>query len=375
MDNSTLYHKLAEYLHNLPGSFPATEDGVELRILRRLFTPDQAALALQLSVVPEPVHIIAHRAGLPLAETAQQLAVMAKKGLVFCLHREGKEPLYMACQYVVGIWEFQVNHLEPELVKDMEAYIPKLFEEGWKVPQLRTIPVHQSLDNTIKVMPYENAEAIVRDQDKVLVAPCICRQERHLVGEGCDRPLETCLVFGLGADYYEHNDLGRRIDVQEALDILQMANEAGLVLQPGNTRNPGNICACCGCCCGVLRTINTYPRPVEMVASPFIARVDVDTCVGCGLCVERCQMGAIDIKDGKAELDYDRCIGCGLCVSTCPTGALTLDRKPKAEQPYVPRGMIDRTLRQVRARGKDSTRALARMLLRSGVDRVLTPKK
>ncbi len=370
-----VYQKLAEYLNNLPGSFPPTEDGVELRILQRLFTPEQAALTLHLTMVPEPARIIARRAGLALTEAEQQLKAMGEKGIIFCLHREGKEPLYMATQYVVGIWEFQVNHLEPELVRDMEAYIPHLFEEGWKVPQLRTIPVHQSLDNSIKVMPYESAEAIVRDQDQVLVAPCICRQERHLVGEGCDRPIETCLVFGLGVDFYEHNGLGRRIDTHEALDILQIANEAGLVLQPGNSRNPGNICACCGCCCGVLRTINTYPRPVDLVASPFIALVDSESCVGCGLCVKRCQMGAITVEDRKAVINYDRCIGCGLCVSTCPTHAMSLERKPKSEQPYVPRGMIDRTLRQVRARGKGPTSALARMLLRTGVDRLMTPKK
>ena len=91
--------------------------------------------------------------------------------------------------------------------------------------------------------------------------------------------------------------------------------------------------------------------------------------------MKRCQMGAIAVEDKKAVIDYDRCIGCGLCVSTCPTHALSLDRKPKTEQPYVPRGMIDRTLRQVRARGKGPTNALARMLLRSGVDRLLTHKE
>ncbi|MDF1515356.1 MAG: 4Fe-4S binding protein, partial [Anaerolineae bacterium] len=195
------------------------------------------------------------------------------------------------------------------------------------------------------------------------------------VGEGCNRPQETCLIFGLGVDFYEHNGLGRRIDTAEALDILVMANESGLVLQPGNSRTPGNICACCGCCCGVLRTLNTYPRPVEMVISPFIARVDAEDCVGCGVCVDRCQMRAVSVIDGKAVVDYDRCIGCGLCVSTCPAGAMSLERKPESEQPYVPKGMIDSTIRRMTARGKATTRNLAKMLLRTGVDRVLAPKR
>jgi electron transport complex protein RnfB len=366
-----VYERLAEHLDNLPGSFPATEEGIELRILQRLFTPDQAALALHLSLVPEPCHIISRRSGLPANKTAQMLEKMAEQGLIFCLHRDDKPPLYMASQYVVGIWEFQVNHLDPELVKDMANYIPYLFEEGWKVPQLRTIPINESIDHSLHVLPYENADDILRQQDKLLVAPCICRQERRLVGEGCDRPLESCLIFGEGVDYYAHNGLGRRIDVQEAKDILVKANEAGLVLQPGNTRTPGNICTCCGCCCGVLRTLNTLPRPVDMVVSSFIARVDVEKCSGCGVCVTRCQMRAVIVDDDKAVINYDRCIGCGLCVSTCPTHALTLERKPQDEQPYIPRGYVDRTVRQIIARGRKPTRNLVKMLVQSGIDRLV----
>jgi NAD-dependent dihydropyrimidine dehydrogenase PreA subunit len=300
---------------------------------------------------------------------------MSEKGLIFCLRREDKINLYMASQYVVGIWEYQVNHLDPELVHDMETYIPHLFKQGWEVPQLRTIPVNQSVDHSLEVLPYENAEHIINQQEKLLVAPCICRQERHLVGEGCDRPMESCLVFGDGVDYYEHNGLGRRIDIPEALDILEKAHDAGLVLQPGNTRVPGNICMCCGCCCGVLRTLNSFPKPVEMVASPFIVSVNDEKCVGCGVCLKRCQMQALSIEEKKVQLDINRCIGCGLCVSTCPTGALTLLRKSKQDQPYVPKGYIDRTLRQIRARGKEPTRNLVKMLIRSGLDRLFPPKK
>ena len=376
MNEMNVYQKLALHLDNLPGSFPATEDGVELRILKRLFTPDQAALALHLSMVPEPVHIISRRSGLDPDETVTMLEEMSDKGLIFRMHRDDKPSLYMASQYVVGIWEYQVNHLDPELVKDMETYIPHLFKEGWEVPQLRTIPINQSIDHTLEVLPYENAENIVKAQERILVAPCICRQERHLVDEGCDRPMETCLIFGEeGVDFYLHNGLGRLIDTEEALDILQQANKAGLVLQPGNTRTPGNICACCGCCCGVLRTLSTFPRPVDMVASPFVALADDDKCIGCGVCVKRCQMNAVAINDDKVILDYDRCIGCGLCVSTCPTQALTLERKPKGEQPYVPKGYIDRTVRQIRARGKEPTRNMVKMLVRSGIDRLRPAKK
>ena len=108
-------------------------------------------------------------------------------------------------------------------------------------------------------MAYEQAEELIRGQKKLLVAPCICRREHKMTGEGCDKPEETCLVFGLGADYYQRNGLGRLIDMDEALDILAKAEKAGLVLQPSNAKKIVNICCCCGCCCQVLKTLKMYP--------------------------------------------------------------------------------------------------------------------
>jgi ferredoxin len=196
-----------------------------------------------------------------------------------------------------------------------------------------------------------------------------------MVGEGCDRLEEGCLVFGKERGLYERNGLGRAIDQQEALDILKRADEAGLVLQPANSKSPSTICTCCGCCCGVLRTLKLQPKPASLVSSPFVAAVDPDTCIDCGICVDRCQMDALSLADGAVSLDLDRCIGCGLCVSTCPTGALTLVRKPDFEQPHVPRNIIESYARLARARGKLRLADVVKMPLRSMVDRALVAIK
>ncbi len=146
------------------------------------------------------------------------------------------------------------------------------------------------------------------------------------------------------------NVLNRIIDLQETLDILKMADEAGLVLQPSNTQNVVNICCCCGCCCGVLRTIKRYPKPATLVSAPFVASYNPDTCEGCGVCEDRCQMEAISMEEGKVLLDIDRCIGCGLCVSTCPTDSLTLMRKIESKQPKVPKNIIEASIKLGRER-------------------------
>ena len=195
-----------------------------------------------------------------------------------------------------------------------------------------------------------------------------------MVGEGCDKPQETCLVFGIAADYYERNGLGRVIDKQETLEILKKADEAGLVLQPSNAKEIVNICCCCGCCCQVLKNLKRYPKPASYFSTSFVATTNPDTCQGCGVCVDRCQMEALRFEDDKAVLDADRCIGCGLCVSTCPTESLTLVRKPEPEQPKVPRNMVEASIRLARERGKLGPGKLVQMQVKSKMDRLLASK-
>jgi len=371
-----VYERLAAFLDDLPAGFPTTDSGVEQRILRRLFTPEEAEFAMHLTLLPEPARVIARRAKIPVEEAAERLQEMERKGLIFVMHKEGKEPEYMAIHWAVGIYEFQVKRMDADFVRDFEEFGPAWFDQtAWdRAPQMRTIPVGESISAQAEVMVYERAEELVRAQDTFSVAPCICRTEKHIVGEGCDAPLETCLGMGSAAAYYVHNGLGRAIDQAEALAILAQADEAGLVLQPANAKDAEFICACCGCCCGILTNVKRHPKPASMVASAYVAALDVETCTGCGTCETRCQMEAISLDNGYAALDLDRCIGCGLCVTTCPTESLSLQRKPEAEQPFVPKDLVDTNVKLGQARGKLTTGGLVGMLVRSKVDRMLAPR-
>lgn len=348
-----VYRRLARHLDDLPGGFPATDSGVELRILRRLFTPEEASLAIHVTILPETPPAIARRAGLAPEVAAVALETMARNGLVYRLRRRDRI-LYHANQYVIGIWEFQVNRLDPDLIRDMNEYIPTLFEpETWrKAPQLRTIPVAESIPHAGGILPYEDARQVIQAHRRIVVAPCICRREHRMMGRGCDKPEETCLVFGAAADYYAENGLGRYIDIEEALGILQLAEAAGLVLQPGASQRPGNICCCCGCCCQVLKAYKRHPHPASIVSSAFTVALEADECIGCGACVDRCQMDAIRMEDGCAVVDLDRCIGCGLCVTACPTKCLRLERKPAHLEPDVPVDTLTAYMRLAKARGR-----------------------
>ncbi len=151
--------------------------------------------------------------------------------------------LYIAAPFAVGFWEAQVNKLNRELVEDFEEYFPSLIDaSAWdKTPQLRTIPVEKSITIQPEVMPYERVEEIVRTNKTFAVSNCICRQEQHILGKGCDKPEESCMQFGVVA---------RSV---------------------------------------VLRSLKRYPVPASVVATPFFLSLNADTCKGCGLCTKRCQ--------------------------------------------------------------------------------------
>ena len=371
-----LYERLARFVDSLPAGYPRTESGVELRILRKLFTPEEAELFMHLTLIGEEPRVIAYRAKQPVEVVGQRLEEMEMKGLVFAVHNPGKSVEYGAQQFAVGFWEGQVNRLDRELVEAVGEYIPIAFNlDLWrKAPQMRTIPIGESIPIQTEAMPYERAEEIVRTQSTIAITNCICRQEMRIAGHDCSKPMETCMSFGAAAESYIRTGKGRRISQEEALAILDLADEAGLVLQPGNAKDPLFICACCGCCCGVLRNIKRHPQPASIVSSPYIAAHDPAICSGCGTCVERCQMEAMTLPNGTAELNQERCIGCGLCVSTCTTGALTLVRKPESEQRFIPKDIVATNIQLAQARGKMGKRELAGMLLKSKMDRLAVSK-
>ena len=202
----------------------------------------------------------------------------------------------------------------------------------------------------MNIMPYEQAEKIIQNQSKIVVAPCICRKEHTMVGKGCDRLLEACLIFGNGAYYYEKNGLGRSISQDEALEILNKGFEAGLVLQPGNSKKPANICMCCGCCCQILINLNTQDSPAKAVCSNYYAVVSEEDCTACGTCVDRCQMDAVTLED-VAQIETERCIGCGLCVVTCDSEAIDLKEKAEADRWVPPSNTYKTYLKIARERG------------------------
>ncbi|GAP12514.1 protein containg 4Fe-4S binding domain [Longilinea arvoryzae] len=341
--NEQTYRRLARHLDQLPDGFPPSRTGADLHLLELLFSPQEAELAVHLTLERESAGLIAARAGLAPDAGALLLDEMAQKGLILSMDTEDGGRTYMAAPFVVGIYEFQVNNLSVNFLHALWEYWSTTVDRpsAETIPQMRTIPIHESIDPRLETVTYEQVNAIVDAHTRFAVAPCICRRGARMVGKGCDAPEESCLIFGEWAEFYARTGRGRKIDRSEMLALIARADAANLVLRPSNSQDVSFICCCCGCCCGGLVGLKRHPRPADVVASAFIASLAPEDCQGCFTCLQRCQMQAL-VEDGdRVALKQERCIGCGLCVTTCPSGALTLVRKSESGLTRVPPTMED----------------------------------
>ena len=357
-----VYVRLREFMDTLPSGYPATPTGVEIRILKRLFSPEEAELTMKLKSEPEEVPAVAARAGLDQAELARRLEAMAQKGLIFRV-RKGDKSLYQAFQFIVGIYEFQLKYLDREFCQMFEEYLPYIGMSfmSVKTKQMRVIPVESSVGTTPAVETYNRVREMVKGQTVFSLGQCICRKEQGLIGKPCTRPQETCLGFGDFGQFYIDNKWARAISREEALRVLDLAEESALVLSPTNSQQLAGICCCCPCCCPILKYAKLMPRPADVVQSYYQAKIDPELCSACGQCIDRCQMAAIREGKDSSEVIDGRCIGCGLCASACPTEALTMVAKSGMEAP--PKEFLQDTLqkieaerRAIRAKGKGASR-------------------
>jgi len=350
--NKGVYERLRVFLDRLPSGFPSTPDGIEIRLLKKLFSPSEAELTCRLSDDPETVAVISSRIGMEPSILADRLESMAKKGLIFRVRRNG-EPLYQAYQFMIGIYEFQVMALDREFCELFEAYLPyvALSISTVKTSQMRILPVESAVETAAEVGTYDRIRELVSKQELVCVAPCICKKEHEILGTPCDKPVEVCLGFADFARFYLDNGFAREIDHEEAFQILDQAEAAGLVLMPTNSKEISAVCCCCTCCCASLKYVKMASNPARWVHAPYYAAVDADLCTFCEDCMERCPMDALEAADDVMTVIKKRCIGCGLCVSACPTEALKMI--PKPDMPIPPDRYSD-TIKQISAeRGLD----------------------
>ncbi|KKN34900.1 hypothetical protein LCGC14_0789160 [marine sediment metagenome] len=352
-----IYKKLHKEIdEHMPISFPVHEAGLEIEILKLLFTPEEASIATHLSALPEPlnkIHKRVNKRGISISKERLEelLNNLNEKGAIqgggSIYDKKHNRRRYRLAQWAIGMFEYQLGRFTKELAVLAKDYSLGVFYKEFhkkKTPgQMRTIPVEKSLSLEYTVSTYDNIRDIITNRvDKIAIINCVCREQYDVLEEQCElsSTRRCCVMFNNAAARRIKDGLGKEVSKEEMFDILKKYQKEGFVLQPENSYNPSFMCVCCGCCCGVLTMAKQFQKPAEYYSSNFYAQSNSELCNGCETCVGRCQMDAVTLENDKAIVNLDRCIGCGNCVPTCGMKAMKLYKKGKTIAPPKSSGRL-----------------------------------
>jgi Na+-translocating ferredoxin:NAD+ oxidoreductase subunit B len=344
-----VYGELAEALDRLPNGYPRTSSGVELRILQKIFSPEEAALASHLTGRFETTAEISSRSGVAKEDMNRQLFRMAQRGMVWVDKQDGRA-LFRLAPFVVGIYEAQLEMLDHELAHLVEDYYREGGTQGLMSiqPALHRVVPARTAVKSEWILPYDDIRSIILESKSFAIRDCICRVQKNLVGETCHFPVNACLNFSPVERPARPGDISQT----EALETMDRIEEIGLVHTVSNVaQGVFYVCNCCGCCCGILRGITELGIENSVAHANYYAVIEPEACTGCGTCIERCQVKAISDQNGISIVDQVRCIGCGLCVTGCTSSAARLERKPEAETIHPPLDFADWESKRLQFRG------------------------
>lgn len=350
-----IYEQLREVLDAHPTTAPKSTKIIE--ILSMLFTPEEAALAVNMSYKAWEPEKIAAASAVSEGEAEKRLESMADKGVIFSKNKDGKK-LYGLVPLIPGVFEFpfmKAKTIDSPRYKKLGELWEEYHKEvlgasfaGNPTPLMRVIAVEKAINAQNRVHPYEEVQSFIKDARYIALADCACRIS---VGK-CDKPKDVCLIFDGAAEFLVERGFARQITPEEGMQVLDRAEKAGLVHTSNNSADKaGLICNCCPCCCTVLRGKTEVNHPHAFEPSRFEARIKGDECTGCGICAEeRCPVKAIEMKEDIAVVNVSECIGCGLCVTGCPVDAIELAERKSI--PEIPATVIEMGIKVAQDKGR-----------------------
>ncbi len=348
----------------------APESPVFMKILKLLFTPEEANLARRLPTMFTTLDTLSRRLKIPEDELDGKITALAEKGLVFDVEYAGRRYFSLA-PVVIGFFEFtfmrtgedlpmkELARLFQEYMTGDGRFSHSVFQGQTQIG--RALVREEAIPDTeyAEILDWERASFIVRSASIVGVSRCSCRHKASHLGKVCDAPQDVCLSFNWAAETLIRRGITRAVDTREGMRILEACQEAGLVQIADNVqRGMTYICNCCGCCCGMLSAMKTLNLRSAVVTSNWIMEVTHEKCRGCGKCAGVCPLGAIEMKreeEGQsnrkmAECEENICLGCGVCYSACKFGAIAM--KPRAKRVFTPETAFDRIVSMAIERGK-----------------------
>jgi len=358
-----VYRALAERLNKEPVGAPVND--TMMTILQCLYTESEAMIGSRFPLVPMKTEQIAGIVDISLEQLKPILDNMANKGLLMDFPRR-ETSFYMMTPMVIGFFEYTFMRVRDEVnMRDLAELFHGYFQNkeareefaGINTKMMRTLVYEKLIPVAVEteVLTYERASEIIRQSGGGALSMCACRHKASHLGKSCGAPLEVCTSLGSAAEWVIRRGMGKPATIEDLLRVLDETEELGLVHNCDNVLNkPTYICHCCGCCCIVMTSINQY-RQYSTHPSNFIPELETDMCSGCGICADRCLIGAITMSDQGNETEApavndEMCIGCGVCVSSCPNDSLSMSRRSILHIP--PKNSKEKFLRIAQEKGK-----------------------
>lgn len=234
-------------------------------------------------------------------------------------------------------WRFWIAEITKKSKTYRKLIDKMLFEDDEIVVIPNTINVNKKIESEgSEFLPTDIIkEVIKRCDDIVIMNSCLCRTSNNCQ----DYPQDLGCIFLGPTSKKIPPHVGKRATVEEALDQLRRADEAGLSHIIGRNKidtvwmhvKPRigllTICHCCPCCC----LWKVYPN-LDNEISDKLERLDgvqvelhEENCKKCEKCLDACMFKAIDMAGGRITIDTDICRGCGLCVNRCKFDAITIE--------------------------------------------------
>lgn len=319
-------------------------------ILEMLTTPEQAQLT---AALPGNVAEVAERTGIPIDKARAGLDELFHKGVVFPKGDFVNRDHYRFARSIVQLHDSSQATGQLSVTGDsayFRAWHDFCLEEmypQWAAifsslpsPPLRIVPAYKSIENLPDILPCENFPELLKAQHLIAVVPCSCRYRTTSVGEQCGCHAETeawvCLQFARGAEYVIERGSGRKLAIEEALELNDTIEENGLLhIWNNNTlmTRCNTSCQCCRDCCENYVAADQVGADIGKIwqKSRYEAYVaDTDACTGCEDCAGRCAFDAIEMvgvdngDDVTSSVLPEHCFGCGVCVVRCPSGAMEM---------------------------------------------------
>lgn len=338
MNKNEARHEITESMQNL---------------LKELYSEEQAAL---IGDFPLGAHTSKELSGLLGQDEAaldKMLREMAKNGLLFKSGRKNGEIEYSVLPFEPGLLEMQLlegrederqmkmlkllsaMHLEETAILVESLKQPDLDKEAYSEQLGRIIGIEEVVAASDKeVVPWEKLSTIIENATSYAVGECGCKHSMKLLGKPCKSgaPSKCCVWFNKTADYLAEGGYVTPLTKEEVYALFKTCEEAGLIHFTSNRADMDTVvvCNCCKCCCSMLgkdRRLRKAGIDYGITAtSNFRALVNEETCTGCGVCVDFCQMRALQLEEDKLTVNPKRCAGCGVCVTKCPTESISLVR-------------------------------------------------